>query len=211
MAGLRDYELWHRRYDDPASDLSWRLRTVQGYIREALDAHPGPLRALSSCSGDGRDLLGVLSHREDADRVSATLVEIHPAIAERARCAAERSGAQVEVRIADGGCSDAYLGAVRADLVLLVGIFGNISEADLSRTIASAPALCRPGATLLWSRGRRHGDLSDMVRERFSAAEFTELQYATLDRGSWPAVGAVRYNGPELPLVAGKRLFTFQR
>ncbi|HEY6399341.1 MAG TPA: hypothetical protein VIX82_17995, partial [Solirubrobacteraceae bacterium] len=103
MAGLRDYELWHRRYEDPASDLSWRLRTVQGYIREVLDAHSGPLRALSSCSGDGRDLLEVLSHREDADRVSATLVEIHPAIAERARRAAAGSGAHVEVRIADGG------------------------------------------------------------------------------------------------------------
>ncbi|HEY6398957.1 MAG TPA: hypothetical protein VIX82_16035, partial [Solirubrobacteraceae bacterium] len=114
-------------------------------------------------------------------------------------------------RIADGGCTDAYLGAGPADLVLLVGIFGNIREGDLTRTIASAPALCRPGATLLWSRGRRHGDLNDMVRERFSAAEFTEVHYATLEGDSWPAVGAVRYDGPELPLVAGRRLFTFQR
>ncbi len=57
---MRDCEQWHRRYDDPASDLSWRLRTVQGYVRQALDGYPGPVRVLSCCSGDGRDLLGVL-------------------------------------------------------------------------------------------------------------------------------------------------------
>ena len=25
---MRDYEQWHRRYDDPTSDLAWRLRAV---------------------------------------------------------------------------------------------------------------------------------------------------------------------------------------
>jgi hypothetical protein len=211
LAGLRDYQLWHRHYDDPDSDLSWRLRTVQRYIREALDRRSGAVRVLSCCSGDGRDLLETLTRREDAERVSATLIEIHPAIAERARQAGAASGAAIEVRTADGGVTDAYLGAAPADLVLMVGILGNISHADLTRTIAAAPVLCRTGATLIWSRGRRQGDINSTVKSRFSAAGFTELDYATLDRGSWPAAAAMRYDGLPRPLVAGERLFTFQR
>ncbi len=195
MSGLRDYEEWHRQYDDPDSDLSWRLRTVQGYLGRVLDRYPGPIRVLSCCSGDGRDLLEVLAHRADAERVSAVLVELHPAIADRARRAAAGSAARIEVRTADAGVTDTYLGAVP----------------DLARTIATAPALCRPAATLLWTRARAGEDLNDTVRARFAAAGFTELDYATLDTGSWPAVGVVRYDGPPMSLATGERLFTFLR
>jgi hypothetical protein len=37
LGGMRDYLRWHDAYDDPDSDLSWRLRQAQGYIRQALD------------------------------------------------------------------------------------------------------------------------------------------------------------------------------
>jgi hypothetical protein len=212
MAGLRDYEQWHRRYEDPDSDLSWRLRVVQGYIQSALDERSGAIRALSACAGDGRDLLEVLMRRDDASRVSATLVELHPAIAARAREAAASTAARVLVRALDAGQSDAYVGAVPADLVLFVGIFGNISETDLTRTIDASPQLCATGATLLWSRGRRHaGDLNDQIRAQFHRAGFAELAYDTLDSGSWPAVGVVRYEGPPVSLIGGRHLFTFTR
>jgi len=211
VSGLRDYEQWHRRYDDPASDLSWRLRTVQGYIRQALDRYPGPIRILSCCSGDGRDVLEVLAQLTDAERVNAVLVEPHPVIADRARRSAAGVAANVEVRTADAGVTDTYLGAVPAEVVLLVGILGNISDVDLARTIAAAPALCRPAATLLWTRARAGGDLNDMVRAHFTAAGFTELDYATLDSDTWPAVGVMRYDGPPKPLPTGKQLFTFLR
>jgi hypothetical protein len=104
--GLRDYEQWQRRYDDPTSDLSWRLRTVRGHIEQALDRYPGPIGILSSCSGDGRDVLAVLARRADAQRVSAVLVDLHPAIAERARRSAASVAANVEVRTADAGVTD---------------------------------------------------------------------------------------------------------
>lgn len=211
VAELRDYEQWHQAYSDPASSLFWRLRTVQRFLDQALDRHCGPVRVLSACAGDGRDLLEVLAHREDAHRVCATLVEVHPAIAQRARDRAGTIAAQVEVRTADAGLSDSYLGAVPAELVLLMGIFGNISDVDLQTTIAAAPQLCQPGATLLWSRGRQDGDRNDAVRMRFAAAGFTELDYATLDSGSRPAVGVMRYDGPPQPLTTGRHLFTFVR
>jgi len=33
MAALRDYKQWLHRYNDPGSALSWRLRTVQEWLR----------------------------------------------------------------------------------------------------------------------------------------------------------------------------------
>ena len=212
VSELRDYQKWHRAYDDPNSGLSWRLQTVQRYIREALDRHPGPMRIVSVCSGDGRDVIDVLAQRDDADRVSVTLVELHPQIAADARDAAAAAGlTRVEVRTADAGITDTYAGAVPADLVLMVGVFGNITDADLEATIAAAPAFCSPGATLLWSRGRDRTDRNDAVRGWFADAGFTELDYASRDTGSRPALGAMRYDGEPRAVTPGRRLFTFLR
>jgi hypothetical protein len=208
----RDYRKWHQIYDDPESGLSWRLRVVQGYIRQALDRQPGPLRVLSICSGDGRDILGVLSEREDADRVTATLIELDPEIAAAARATASAEALSgVTVRTVDAGSTDVYTDAVPADLVLMVGIFGNISDADLERSIAAAPQFCRPGATLVWSRGRDLNDRNDAVRAWFAQAGFTELDYTTRETGSRPALGAMRYDGAPQPLTPGRQLFSFWR
>ncbi|MEP6852306.1 MAG: class I SAM-dependent methyltransferase family protein [bacterium] len=216
MAGeLRDYDAWHGDYDDPASGLSWRLRTVQRYIKDVLDERDPPLRVLSVCAGDGRDVIGVLAERADAARVHATLLEIHPAIAERARRSAAAAGlsGRVDVRTVDAGDSDAYLTLPPADLVLLVGIFGNISDEDLQRTIVASAELCADRAAVLWSRGRGRTlvDRNDAVRAWFRAAGFTELDYAVSDRGHRPALGRVRYDGPQRPLQPGQRWFTFRR
>lgn len=212
---LRDYDAWHAGYDDPGSTLSWRLGRVQAAIGRALDAAAGPVRVVSACAGDGRDVLGVLAWRDDASRVRATLLELHPVVAERARQSAAAAGltAQVEVRIVDAGRSDAYRDLPPADIVLLVGVFGNIDIEDLQRTIAASPQLCAPGATLIWTRGRG-GELADHnhdIRSWFRAAGFTEKDYGTLERGSEPAVGIARYDGPPVALVPGRRWFTFRR
>ena len=160
MTPLRDYDAWHRAYDDPDSGLSWRLRTVQDWIGRALDEQAGPFRVISVCAGDGRDLFGALTGRDDADRVSATLIELSEVIADRAERNATESEAAVDLRRADAGLSDSYTGLAPAELVLLVGIFGNISEDDIRATIAWTPRLCAPGATVIWSRGREGGDLN---------------------------------------------------
>lgn len=218
----RDYQDWHRRYDDPASSLSWRLGRVRAHLSDALDSRSGPIGVLSVCAGDGRDLLGVLAGRADAERVSAVLLEVHPDLARQAREAAAAAGlSQVDVRTIDASLPAAYRGAAPADVVLLVGIFGNVSDTDVWRLIAFAPQLCRPGATLVWSRGRAfsrelpgvtRGDLNDQVRARFSAAGFDEMAYDSNDDGGRPALGVVRYAGPPVPLDLDQPpLFTFLR
>lgn len=210
MAEPVDYVAWHRAYDDPASGLSWRLRTVQGWLRQALDERPGPVTLISVCAGEGRDVLGVLSEREDHGRVSATLLEADPRIVHTARSTAADAGlTTAEVRRADAGHTDAYRGLAPADVVLLVGIFGNVSTEDIRRTVAWSPHLCAPGALLLWSRGRDRGDLNPQIRRWFAAAGFLERDYQELDRDELPAAGAMTYTGgvPITPIEG--RLFEF--
>ena len=208
----RDYQAWHDGYDDPESGLPWRLQKVQSYITEQLDNRPGHLRVLSACAGDGRDILGVLAARADADRVDVTLVELHPSLAAAARATAAAAGlGNVQVRTADAGNTSAYIGAVPADLVLMVGIFGNISDVDLERTVRAMPQLCAPGATLVWSRAPRGDDRNDAVRAWFAESDFVEIDYAVADVPDPPALGVARFDGPPAMLVPDRHLFTFVR
>ncbi len=209
---LRDYEQWHRFYDNPASGMSWRLRMVQQWLRSAFDQSAGEVRVLSLCSGDGRDVIETLAGRPDADRVRVTLVEAHPDIAARARDTARAVGVAVDVRTADAGLTDTVADVTPVDLLLLVGIFGNINEADIEATIRTVPSLCAPGATVLWSRGRLRGDINDPIRGWFGDVGCSELDYATSDETeSRPALGLVRFDGTPQPLEPGRTIFTFTR
>jgi hypothetical protein len=214
-AGQRDYLQWHDDYDDPDSDLSRRLAVVQEHLRDRLDATSGPVRVLSLCSGDGRDILGVLAGRSDRDRVSGVLLELHEGVAANARQRIDELGLtdRLEVRIADAGLSDSYVDAVPADLVLLVGIFGNIHPPEIKSLIDTVPQLARPGALVLWSRGRsapggggRTSEVAGWVRE----AGCIELSL-TAPADAQFVVGAAEFRGITEPLRAGRRLFTFFR
>lgn len=107
--------------------------------------------------------------------------------------------------------TNSYRGAVPADIVLLVGLLGNMSHEDVSTTIATTPQMCRTGATLIWSRGRDRDDINDRVRGELTAARFTECDYAASDQRTRPAAGLVRYDGTTVPLDPTRRLFTFFR
>ena len=215
VSGVRDYLAWHEQYDDPDSSLPRRLAMVREVLRAELDARPGPVRVLSLCAGDGRDVLGVLAEREDTARVSVTLVEVLPELVERARRTAAKVAAGVEVVAADAGCSDTYVGlaTVPADVVLLVGVLGNLGDADVAVTVAAMPSLCAPRATLVWSRGRSVEGADDVVtpvREAFSAAGFAEVSMRSFDvEDDGTALGVLRYDGPPVPLGVGERWFTF--
>ncbi len=144
--------------------------------------------------------------------MQSVLLEAHPGIAERARARAAAAGISgLTVRTGDAADTSAYVDAVPADLVLLVGIFGNISRTDISTTIAIAPQFCAPGATVIWSRGRDRDDINDSIRTEFAEAGFTELDYAESDLPSRPALGSMRYDGAPVPLDTTQHLFTFWR
>jgi len=136
VVAAKDWRAWHEAYAQPGSDLSRRLRLLQGELSSWLDERPGePLTVVSVCAGQGHDLLGVLAARDDANRVRASLLEYDDGNVARAQSAARQAGLrQVEIVQADAGELSTYDGLVPADLVLLAGVFGNISDADVRRT-----------------------------------------------------------------------------
>ncbi len=212
MSALRDYKQWLHRYDDPGSALSWRLRTVQEWLRNDLNSRPGPIDIVSVCAGDGRDIIDVLQSRHDADRVNVVLLEAHPGVADLARQRARDAGLDnVDVHTCDAALTSSYVGAVPADIVLLVGLLGNMSHDDVSTTIATTPQMCRDGATLIWSRGRDRDDINEQVRREFTAVGFIEHDYAESDQRTRPATGLMHYGGTTVPLDTDRRLFTFFR
>jgi hypothetical protein len=209
---LTDWGAWHADYADPESALSERLRVIQGLIDGWLDSTtPRHVSVVSACAGEGRDLLQVLERRKDAGRVRATLLEGDPAIAARARHHVTRLGlSDLEVRCADAGQSDAYAGAVPADLVLLCGVFGNISDDDVRRTIAFAPQLCARQALVIWTRHRRAPDLTPSIRAWFGDRGFTEEDFVAPQHALY-TVGAHRFLADPMALHRGTRVFTFTK
>jgi hypothetical protein len=204
---VRDWVAWHEGYDDPASGLSARLALVKGHLAEALDRAPaGPVRLVSLCAGQGRDVIEALAGpagHPRRDDVAAVLVEADPVLAGQARAAAAAAGlGQVGVREADASRVAGFADGLPADVLLLCGIFGNVSEADIQRTVAAAPALCSPGATVIWTRHRREPDLTPRIRGWFTAAGFEELAFGSPPSSPQTGVGAAVLRaggGGELP------------
>lgn len=156
----RDWHEWHRAYDEPGSPLTIRLALVQRRIRDALDAAPpGPIRVVSACAGQGRDLLDVLVDHPRRDDVHA-------------------------------------------------GVFGNVSDDDIRRSIASLPVLCAPGATVIWTRHRKPPDLTPTVRAWFEEAGFDEVAFDAPEE-VYVSVGTHRLVAPPTPLEPGIELFSF--
>ena len=151
-----DWNRWHKDYDDPGSSLSRRLETVRTLIRGALDEAPaGELRAVSACAGQGRDLIPVLAGHSRGRDVRARLVELDPELADRARRDAAAAGlAGVDVVTGDAALTDQYLDLAPANLVLMCGVYGNITTEDIEATVAACAGLCARGGTVIWTRGR---------------------------------------------------------
>ena len=206
-----DWSQWHDAYARPESGLADRLDAVRAQIDRRLDdTAPDHVRVISACAGDGRDLIGVLAWRPDADRVTALLVEYDQALATRASEAAKALPARVDVRQADAAQSDVYAEAVPADLVLLCGIFGNVSDADVRTTVEATPQLCAPGAEVIWTRHRNDPDLTPSIRGWFADAGFQEVAFVAPETDQW-SVGVHRLVVDPRPLVSGRSWFSFFR
>jgi hypothetical protein len=206
----KDWQRWHDAYDDPHSHLSRRLAIVVARLAEAVAAaKPGPINLVSACAGQGRDVVGALAGHPRAGDVRGRLVELDPVNVQRARDGLEAVGLQgIEVLEADAGTTDAYAGAVPADVVLLCGVFGNVPVADIERTVRAADQLCAPGATVLWTRHRRAPDLTPPIRRWFAESGFDEVAFDAPEIDGF-AVGTARLTRTPRPLQPGMRLFSF--
>jgi len=210
VTSSKDWLAWHAPYADEHSALSRRLRLVQEHIAAWLQERPcETLNVVSVCAGQGHDLLGVLAERTDARRVHATLVEYDRRNVEIGRAGVQAAGlAEVHVVQADAGKRASYLGLVPADLVLLVGVFGNISDADVHRTIEALPELCAPGATVIWTRTRRPPDLTVQIRGWLAQTGFVEQAFHSPEDALF-SVAVHRFVGAPRTLKVPGELFTF--
>jgi Putative methyltransferase len=202
---------WHLQYADPGHALSRRLRDVQQQIGTYLDNAPAhDLSILSLCAGQGDDLLGVLSNYPAAGRVRANLVELEPGNAQVARRRISGLGLDrvVEVHEADAGHSDTYADLVPADLVVVCGVFGNMTDEDVATTISALPQLCSTSAMVIWTRHRRAPDLTPRINEWFAGAGFQQLRFHSPEENGW-AVGTHRLVSEPEPLRLGERWFRF--
>ena len=205
MSGL-DWQAWHRGYETD-TPLRRRLEIVQRRIGEVLDTFEGsPLRVVSMCAGEGRDLLGVLDGHPRRQDVHGRLVELDPDLAARAR---EHAPATVDVVIGDAGITDVYEGATPADLVLVCGVFGNVTDADVFNTVQMLPLLCAPDATVIWTRHRRPPDLTPALLEEFDRNGFEAIATTQGEVGTMFGVGMHRFRGLPQPFRPHLRLFTF--
>lgn len=178
-------------------------------IRLALDASPpGPLKVVSVCAGQGRDLLGVLPEHPRRDDVTARLVELDSRNALAARETAETAGLRrVEVVVGDAASLSHYQGMVPADLVLMCGVFGNITDEDVEHTVACCTQLCKQGGTLVWTRHREPPDLVPRICQWLEARGFERLWLSDPDNGF--GVGAHRFTAEPQQLSTATRMFTF--
>jgi hypothetical protein len=115
---------------------------------------------------------------------------------------------QVEFILGDAAVTDAYVGAVPADLVLVCGVFGNITDDDIHRTVEHLPEVCAERARVIWTRGRFEPDLTPSIRRWFTDAGFSEVAFVPIP-GTKMSVGAHEMASHPRHYTVGVRLFTF--
>jgi hypothetical protein len=205
-----DWAKWHDPYDNPASGLARRLAIVQARIRDVLAAAPhGPIRVISACAGQSRDIIGVLDGHPRRDDVVGRLVELdEPNVEYARRTAADAGITGLDLVAGDASNTDAYAGATPADLVLACGIFGNVSDEDIEHTIRCLPTLAAAGATVIWTRHRQPPDLTPTIRAWFDEHGFDEIAFDASDDAVF-GIGTYRMRVAPQPFRPGVRLFTF--
>jgi hypothetical protein len=189
--------------------LSRRLAVVQLRLRQTLNVVPqGPIRIVSMCAGQCRDVIGVLADHHRKGDVTARLVELDADLERDARAMAEDAGLELDIVEGDASSTSAYAGAVPANVVLACGVFGNVNDDDIRGTILELLSLSAPGATVIWTRHRQAPDLTPTIRAWFAEAGFEEVAFDT-EEGTSFGVGTHRLVGAPHPFQANRRMFTF--
>jgi hypothetical protein len=207
----RDWHSWHREYEDPASSLSRRLEEVRIRLAALLEVGTGPVRLLSLCAGDGRDTIPVLVGSER--HIETILVELDQELGEAARADARAAGVDVDVRTRDAGLVAGWSDILPVDVLMLCGVFGNVADADVERTVAAARSMLSSGGAVIWTRGHRvpsdQADPAEWVRGLFTAGGFEEVAFVKPADASF-RVGVARLATPsDAPLP--DRLFSFSQ
>lgn len=189
-----------------------RLRVVQEQLSECLDQAPhGPVRILSICAGDGRDVIGVLqSHRRRRD-VEAFLVELNgQSVSEGVRqVKASRLESVVKFIHADATDYSTYRNLAPCDIVLVSGVWGHVPANDRATLIHALASFCKSGGKVIWTRKISKGEhrLKE-VQSLFDEASWIPVRQSSTSDKKW-VVTSHLYRGSALEVPANGRIFTF--
>lgn len=117
---------------------------------------------------------------------------------------------RLKADVGDAGITTPFAEAVPADLVMVCGVFGNVSDTDVRKTIEALPTLCAQGATVVWTRHRREPDLTPAIQGWFGEAGFDLISFDSPGPGEY-AVGTHHLKAAPQPYVPNLPLFTFTR
>jgi amino acid adenylation domain-containing protein len=208
-----DWVNWHKQYD-VTPRLQARLKIVCKQIGATLDECPAsPIKIISVCAGDGRDLINALQNHKRRSDVAAALLDNNPETIARGQQAAAQAGLERQLRFvqADAALASSYLGLGHADLVILSGMLTHLRHEDVSHLIRSLPMLCKSGGWVIWNR---HLVLHDgkeqlpIIRKLFQRTGFEEVYFEITDRKGF-AVGRARFAGQMSPLNPTQVFFEF--
>jgi hypothetical protein len=200
-----------------------RLDEVKRQIRVTLDeCPPGPLRIISLCSGDGRDLLGVVPDHARRPDVSCLLVDANPEAIVDAKAAASAVGLEKQFRcvVGDAACLDHYESFGPAHLIIISGVFVYLMPADAERLIAALPMLGHTGFYVIWNRRLPQSPDKEIFRKGSVVVEdlqnfFRLYDFRTVTNSATGVDGfAVRrekFYGTTRPWKLGAPLFKFFR
>lgn len=209
---MKDWHAWHKHYDEPDSALAHRLQIVRGAISDSLPTKvENRYQIIDICAGDGRDLLPVLANYPNALLVHSLLVEIDKNLLGAASSlAVSENVPNITPKLTDASVSLVYEAVIPADLILLCGVLGNISEEDVENTISNLAMFCKAGTKVIWTRNRRAPDATPKIRKLFVNNGFVENAFIAPEHNTY-AVGVSEFKATPKQFDKNIKLFTFVR
>ena len=137
------------------------------------------------------------------------LVELNPANVAEARRRAQAAGLDnLEVLEGDAGLSENYPSAGRASLVVVSGVFGQLSMEDVVRTITLLTEICKTGGSVIRTTYEVLSEKQVAIEGHFADHAFEQVGFE-LTSGKTYGVVQHRYRGEPQPLSHPARIFTY--
>jgi hypothetical protein len=138
-------------------------------------------------------------------------LEIHSVSAGRKQAAALGLSRQVNFIHADATDFATYQMFAPADVLLLSGVWGHVSLDTRTTLVDSLAALCRPGGTVIWTRGAKKGaERVRQIRSLFAPNMWSELSFESTPDKNW-VVASYRNQSSSRALPPSGRIFRFER
>ncbi len=203
------WESWHDPYRDKDSYLSHRLETVKRRLKESIGQFEVPVKVLSLCAGQGHDVIQTLRENPSLNISKALLVELDPKNVSIGEGEIRLSGLEnVSYLEGDAANMALYSDFVPVEILMLCGIFGNITLEDIRKTLAASSSFLTLGGTLIWTRHRRKPDVTPKIRNWCEEFGYQEVAFDAPDKDDF-SVGTYQLEKAPLPFVSDGKLFQF--